>query len=281
VDMDKFAKTGLSTDIFSSGGTALMQDLAELGVSICLNPNDNVFLLNPLQFLPEDLSCADLEAYMNCYLEHRPAVVESTFGSMSYFIRFEDTGRDAYGGISRSDSVCMMIASLENAVQQRALADLTGVNMEMFPITQSDGSVTADISMYGAVNANCDNPDAAYDLLSNLLTEDVQWEKQIAELGHPSMMANGYPVLTADSVQPIFNLANAAQYDNKLQEKVNEMEISDTDIPLLSMEVKARFPIGAEYEIFKKMKNTISLTPEKIQEFAEEWVENYRNTYGK
>lgn len=49
--------------------------------------------------------------------------------------------------------------------------------LTVLPVTAVDGSVTADVTYFGAVGANSKNPELAYEFLRLFLTEDAQWKE--------------------------------------------------------------------------------------------------------
>lgn len=277
VDMEKFADTGLSTDIFSSGGNMLLRTLVENEVQICVETGKDPLRTMVCSLLPDPLTAEDLTDYMTRYQVLLPTLDAATYTTdLSTVIAFQDSKADMYWGNDEFSSVCIQIGMLENAVEQSILAQISGIELGMFPITNPDGTLIADVNCYGAVNANCGYPEVAYAFISAFLTEDAQWEKNITTNGvsfNSEMMADGYPVLTNGSAEAIFAILNCQPDNSEIQVAVDALEINDEDVPILHLEVEARFPTWAERDLENKLKDLLDTPVEELPGIAQAWLQ--------
>ena len=68
----------------------------------------------------------------------------------------------------------MFVGGLDFAIHNAVIAKAEGVDLGIYPLRSTDGSVTADITFYGAVTSGCKNPELAYEFLRYFLTEESQ-----------------------------------------------------------------------------------------------------------
>jgi len=275
VDMTKFADTGLSTDIFSSGGNALLHTLVENEVPVCVESGKDPFRAMAFSLLPDALVEDDLVDYLTQYQILLPSLeAESYTTSISRFVN--DPELNMYWGYNDFSPLCVQFGTLDIAVEQAALAQAVGMDLGMFPIIRDDGTLVADITMYGAVNANCLQAEAAYRFIASFLTKESQWEIQITGNGvslDGRMMAEGYPVLAKGSAEAVFTIANIGREGSEMQEAVNALEITDEDVPILATDVQARFPTWAEVDLNRKMKNLLDTPAAEIPTIVQVWFQ--------
>lgn len=188
------------------------------------------------------------------------------------------------------------ISSIGNAIQTAAMCKALNCNLEMYPLTGADGSIVAEISFYGAIDASTEHPQIAYDFLRLFLTEASQWEQNVPENNFNPYMTNlGYSVRTIDSVEPYFrSLQDRAARNTGLlfvddeslsvEERTDRMcrmnmvEITDADVPILQVQIDvARYPLSLlEYELKTAYSNAIADNPKDpdIQSVAERFVQS-------
>ena len=176
---------------------------------------------------------------------------------------------------------CLLLDDLEAAIANVAMAEVYGVNLEMFPLTAADGSLIADVTFYGAVGAECKHPDVAYDFLRQFLTEDVQWETKIQTWSDPikptGLGREGWPVRTTGSVSPLAK-GLVKQNHGVSSEKMKELkllEMTDEDIPLLQAKIdKVRFSIPLELDLEKKIREELNAnsTESDMSLLADQWL---------
>ena len=157
----------------------------------------------------------------------------------------------------------LFIGTLTEALNSQvvgAAADRT--DYRTYPLRSSDGSVVAEVTYWGAIDANCENVELAYAFLRQFLSREVQWETTRSELDidqSGSLYAEGYPVRVEGSVAYISKslISMASKRDLSYAEGANErllalkaVELTDEDFPLLDVEINdVRFPIAWEREV--------------------------------
>lgn len=157
----------------------------------------------------------------------------------------------------------LFVGTLTEALKSQvvgAAADRT--DYLAYPLRSSDGSVVAEVTYWGAIDANCENVELAYAFLRQFLSREVQWETTRSELDinqSGSLYAEGYPVRVEGSVAYISKslISMASKRDLSYAEGANErllalkaVELTDEDFPLLDVEINdVRFPIAWEREV--------------------------------
>jgi len=271
VDMAKFAETGLSTDIFSTGGVSMIRALAEKEVAVSVEHGSAV-----LASLVADSSFA--EGKLRDQLAQYQALLpylgsDGLETNLSRFVSLNGEPEvDFYWG---NDGYCMQISTLETAIDQTVIAQAVGMDLGMFPVSNLHGAVVADITFYGAVNADCAHADLAYAFISGFLSEDVQWEKNLTANGVPLgslLMADGYPVLRTGSVEALFDNMNRNQKNTDIQAAVNALEINDEDVTVLSENLPGRFRSWTDLQLQRAVADiTVDTTADELAELAKTW----------
>lgn len=188
------------------------------------------------------------------------------------------------------------ISSIGNAIQTAAMCNVLDCNLETYPLTGVDGRIVAEVSFFGAVDANTEHPQVAYDFLRLFLAEESQWEQNVPENNMNPYMTNfGYCVQTNHSAAPYFQSIQARAARNtgllfvddeslSVEERTDRMcrmnmvEITDADVPILQVQIDvARYPLSLlEYELKTAYSNAIADNPKDpdIQSVAERFVQS-------
>ena len=157
------------------------------------------------------------------------------------------------------------VGSLENSLDVVSVGKAAGMDVAMFPMKSTDGSLVANITYWGAVGANCAYPELAYDFLRQTLMKDFQWEtgqgKTVTEgnlTAYPEygLCASGWPVRSVGSAEALWELYGRelrANLSNKTADatdrivELKNVEITQADIPLLDYQIdRVRFYISEE-----------------------------------
>lgn len=150
---------------------------------------------------------------------------------------------------------------LSEVLQETVYSDLEKLDMEIVPLTGPSGEVVAEVSLFGAIDVNCKNPELAYQYLREFLTENGQWMRELGtrETGdlfwtRYSTLSYGYPVRTEDSVGPVFRAIRGripphssiiTAVSPEAAKAFLELDIKDKDVPVLQTEIDvARYPIA-------------------------------------
>ena len=140
-------------------------------------------------------------------------------------------------------------ASLNRSLDYLAMATVLEKPMELYPLRSEDGDVIATVTYFGAVGADCRNPETAYDFLRQFLLADSQWEKNrkgTPEEQNPGIVAAGWPVRTRGSVEALWE--NRKQQDMSRDfVSARNLEFTDKDLPILQEKIdEVRFPIAED-----------------------------------
>ena len=263
VSTERFEKTGLSRDIFYGSILDFMNTAIEAedqtAISMFFNSNEQIFE----NLLPRAVDYDGQQVLLT--KEQLSGFCDTYFKYFEKCFRNEDTSEQSNPG--RTDLVqvsenggpfhytswlysehWMGIEPLDRAIRVKALGQFAGVDVEMYPIRAADGKLTADVTYYGAVSAGCENTDAAYDFLRQMLLEDFQWEQSTdADSCYVEFGAPGWPVRTKGSVNPLATgLRNQMYFTREYFPLKNALyDITDQDLPILNAQIdEVCFPIS-------------------------------------
>lgn len=144
------------------------------------------------------------------------------------------------GPISQ-DGVWLTLGELGAAVDAAAVAKATGIETVMFPLRGVDGSLNAYVPFWGAVSANCQRPELAYDFLRQFLQEEHQWDTpRDPNDGTVLLPGNGWPVRYTGAAEHLWvslrdRFEDSRDWDaNKRIGRLRRVDVSDDDVlPLL------------------------------------------------
>ena len=151
--------------------------------------------------------------------------------------------------LEKVDSYFM--GNLYFAPELLGLGQVTGVDVKVTPLRTMSGEVAAEVTYYGAVSANCANPEAAYEFLRAFLSAEVQHQTGIgSESTHLGGSDTAWPVRVAGSVQTKWNARKYGEKDKEDKARraaITEVQLSDEDMPFLFEKidlVQFRLPIA-------------------------------------
>ena len=191
--------------------------------------------------------------------------LEGPFESPVYTTRFA-----LDGNFWQIEGDSMEISPLINAIQSFVITEGNNLGeVVAYPLRSSDGSLSAEVTYWGAIGAGCEYVDIAYDFLRQFLSEEVQWEMRWGRnwfnLVSPRFI-NGYPVRITGSVGPmttyVTNLAYRLVVDTpEYQERWEILEpvaLTDSDFPILDAEIDyVRFPLSWEVDFWFARKDLV------------------------
>ena len=139
--------------------------------------------------------------------------LEGPFESPVYTTRFA-----LDGNFWQIEGDSMEISPLINAIQSFVITEGNNLGeVVAYPLRSSDGSLSAEVTYWGAIGAGCEYVDIAYDFLRQFLSEEVQWEMRWGRnwfnLVSPRFI-NGYPVRITGSVGPMTTYVTNLAYRN-------------------------------------------------------------------
>lgn len=205
--------------------------------ALCRAGSEHAFLSQSLilqSILPEDYYIISYENYgeLVCYI--------------SCDVFWFTSGLPAYSG------------DLGNALETAALAKVTGTEIEMLPYRAANGTISAEVTYYGAVNRNTNYPEQSYALLRSLLTEEYQWDlyRPANTDQYAGLVEFSWPVRTVGSAAPMWRSIQRQGITKGFQQEgerrkiarklVNrEFILEDADIPALGWTPDSvRFPLS-------------------------------------
>ena len=155
--------------------------------------------------------------------------------------------------------------SLGDVIVETVSAQVTDMDMEVYPLTGLDGQIVAEVRQFGAINYGCDNVGLAYEFLREMLTERMQWLQTDFEyenmweggLRNSRHIIQGFPVRTEGAVTTLYdNMKADLEYtmlfdtDEHLRQRLLDLKLKDKDIPVLKDDLGVvRYPTaGIEWE---------------------------------
>lgn len=121
----------------------------------------------------------------------------------------------------------MYTCNLSDTLQSAAIAKVIDHDLYMYPLQTTDGKTVAEVTYYGAVGSSCAHPELAYEFISQMLSEEFQWEiyrprgdrknDRIAMLNYrepqcPGLVESSFPVLAYGAVPGLWDIL---QYQGK------------------------------------------------------------------
>lgn len=306
-DRARLEQSGMDVEAMKSSVTGLFSELLEHGDTPWFNGGAAVSMwgLDPFYLFPSvidyktetvQVSAGELVDFTRQYWEivERISFICNLMPSVSMYMaqvgsfplalpELEDGGEDPYAFMR----VPLAVNSFSNAVHTAALARVEGVELEMFPLRCVDGSLSAEITWWGAVGAGSGRPETAYDFLRLLLLPESQWDlkRPIRDDAVAGLMASGWPVRAIGSVEPLWNelttqlerFRDESRTKAVLVQTFQEMPMTDGDIlPLLTAEIDgARVPITVGSE-WRRVLNFRDEYREMVDAAAQETIDALR-----
>lgn len=163
------------------------------------------------------------------------------------------------------------VGTLYHAPELLGLGQVTGVDVKVTPLRSVGGEVAAEVTYFGAANANCEHPKEAYEFLRTFLSAEVQHQTGIgAEPTRLEESDNAWPVRVVGSVQTKWDAKKYGQRvgeDKKRREAVTAVQLSDEDMPFLFEKidlVQFRLPV-AEKEVWLNRADAADWIIEQLQ----------------
>ena len=270
VDLDRFAKTGLSTEIFEKDITYFWDALTEYGNGPLASSavirssfrselnliGDLIDYDNQKVLLTQDVLVEYLQSKQNFLITRGENEVSLHALLHEYYAPDIDVAFANSGWMNVMSPKTMFVGGLDFAIHNAVIAESQGIDLGMYPLRSTDGSVTADITFYGAVTRGSENPELAYEFLRYFLTEESQWEENVrftmSGITGSRLMVAGWPVRVKGSAGALHTHLkgwtwNIQLRDGKIENLADAVPYTDEDIPILNIKIdKARFPTGLE-----------------------------------
>ena len=260
VDTKAFEESGLSPDIFD-------QDIISVFDAITQHDDRDIASAAYIQSSEE----CELNLIGNLIDYDNQEVLVTTAELADYFRAKQECGITATGGsVPRGATMSdycedpssnwirsgkgMFIADLDYAIDSAVIANAEGVELGMYPLKSTDGSVTAGITLFGGVTRGSKHPELAYEFLRYFLSEEAQWE-QVSSRGNQNWLAgNGWPVRAKGAMSALTERNGikdsifAIALDGKDTVTAADIPVfTDEDMPVLDVAIdNARFPTTLE-----------------------------------
>lgn len=211
VDQSQFAEAGFSMDDFDGGLPGLMEAITASGDAKMAGGCQMASLVREYFFnlYPELLdydkqevlvTADELIGFMTSLQKMREL---KPYSELPYqfdgYIQYLD---DAWYW---ADVSPLYAEGLDKAVYCASVAGKKEVDLAIVPLTAADGTLTADVTYYGAVGAGCDEPELAYAFLREFLSEASQWGDNVESTYDPLLSVPGWPVRTVNAAQHLFS----------------------------------------------------------------------------
>jgi len=268
VDLDKFADTGLSTEIFEKDIISFWDALTEHGNCYLASSaiirsqmkselnwiGDLIDYDNQEVLLTQEVLVDYLQSKQNFLITRGQNQVSDYALLHEYYAPDMDAALANSGWMNVMNPKTMFVGGLDFAIHNAVIAESQGIDLGMYPLRSTDGSVTADITFYGAVTRGSENPELAYEFLRYFLTEESQWEENVrfVRTNNSRLMAAGWPVRVKGSAGALHTHLkgwtwNIQRRDGKIESLADAIPYTDEDVPILNVKIdKARFPNGLE-----------------------------------
>ena len=273
LDVARLEEYGIDRTIYQQGIIDLMNDVTTCGLDWLVAGAETIELFDYiLNYFPEVIDYQNQEvliareellAFLNsfCAMEDAANGIEApephVYGSMLW----DEEEMSTYWMLP-SNSNGTAIGGMDDVINNVILSQAKNLEVEILPLAATDGSVIADVTFFGAIGANCENPELAYELLRPLLMEDAQWQNnRVRNITPLTYMSEGWPVRARGAGYQTYRNQFQYQYVDDLdgtrtpanvKEVINTVlrvcNVYDEDIEQLFAIDKARFPISLEFE---------------------------------
>lgn len=160
------------------------------------------------------------------------------------------------------DGQYIFLGTLSNLVENSRIAKAEGIELAAIPMRASDGSLISNVSFYGAIGANTQYPDLAYEFLRQLLLEEIQWQptlEEMLEFGWPVLLEGSGPALDA-AILDACRGNKASDDTRKRNMAIFGAEMSEEDFAILYTQPTAvRFLPAAQFDYMVEIGNKLNI----------------------
>ena len=162
---------------------------------------------------------------------------------------------------------CIFLGTLDNLAQNLRIAKAAGIDLAVLPLTASDGSVIANVSYYGAIGANTNNPDLAYEFLREFLLEENQWENNLGkslstliDCGWPVLTKNSWSDLDADLLRMLSDETVTDSLARERKARIRSVELVEEDFSILNTEFEdVRFFPATQWNYMMEIERQLNI----------------------
>ena len=203
VDTQQLASAGISLDTLGRGLSGLFEVTQKLGntaVTADITQMEWYYLQNffseMIDYETQEVTWSkrQLTEFLTQYRELLVMAEGEWLPWGSYSIT-NYISNDEYLG---QEGSCAYWGTLTDLVTIVRVSKTTGREIAIIPMTAYDGSMCASVSYLGAIGANTDKPELAYEFLRAFLLQENQWENGLGDI-NGYLTTQNWPVLVKDS----------------------------------------------------------------------------------
>lgn len=154
-------------------------------------------------------------------------------------------------------------SNLNDLVENLRIAKAEEIELAVVPVTAADGSLTATVTYCGAISANCEHPDLAYEILRELLWEENQWNSFMSSEsdGWPVLIEGSWDKLNKDLFAEEVSAGVYADAEkNKRRRVLKFVELTEDDFSVLNTQIDTvRFPYSREADLMELIDSQLNL----------------------
>lgn len=154
-------------------------------------------------------------------------------------------------------------SNLNDLVENLRIAKAEEIELAVVPVTASNGSLTATVTYCGAISANCEYPELAYEILRELLLEENQWNSSMsaASDGWPVLIEGSWDKLNKDLFAEEVSAGVYADAEkNKRRRVLKFVELTEDDFSVLNTQIDTvRFPYSREADLMELIDSQLNL----------------------
>ena len=273
LDVARLEEYRIDRSIYQQGIIDLMDDATAYGIDWLAAGTETIALYDYiLNYFPEVidyqnqevlLTREELLAFLNSFCTAEAAADGIEAGEPhAYDLMLWDEEEMSTYWMLPDNSKGTAIGNMGDVINNVIVSQAKNLELEMLPMAATDGSVIADVTVFGAIGANCEDPELAYELLRPLLMEDAQWQNnRVRNITPLTYMSEGWPVRARGAGYQTYRNQFQYQYVDDLdgtrtpanEKKVintvlKDSNVYDENIEQLFEIDKARFPISLEFE---------------------------------
>lgn len=284
VNDEKLEETGLDSSLFSSGlcdayDTILRSENAEAISGAKPSPYLQQLCLFPGVIDYENGTSLLREEDVLTYFQKKKAIREAPRTES-----FEKAAPNVSTYLNNLDfdfaldgQLPFYCSDLPKCVEMVGIAKAKNIDISVLPIPSSDGTLTAEVTYFGAINAGCAHPEEAYEFLRMFLEPEVQFQQGYDGSSTSLREANcAWPVRIPGSVSAQWEAARKSAAVEKLYEnegttqrkkELSQGQLSDEDFPVLEETIDhVRFSSPLSYE-FAVQSNNLSDPQKAARDF--------------
>lgn len=163
------------------------------------------------------------------------------------------------------------IQPLANCLDAMAISSVENMDACFLPLRSMEGTVSASVTYYAAVDGSCATPELAYRFIRLFLTEDAQWEglrRQPAGTQYPTLLEDSWPVRTKGSTAALWE-----SYKEQVSSPpLKQVELADdTVLDSLTSQIQT---VSFQTDAMQQLSGVVFA--ENLEESVDAWLQDLR-----